>query len=60
MENVMPIISEGINSLHSEKNTEDSSHQALTNFSFSEFFYLRFSSTKLKFYQVNRFFELII
>ena len=38
MENATSIISEGINSLHSEKNTGDSSHQALIKFSFSEFF----------------------
>ena len=46
MENVTSIISEGINSLHSEKNTGDSSHQALTNFSFSEFFISDFRQNK--------------
>ena len=47
MENVTSIISQGINSITVytmvKKNTGDSSHQALTNFSFSELFCNRFS-----------------
>ena len=52
----MSIISEGIksiNSLHSEKNTGDSSHQALTNFSFSKKITTDFRQNKfLKFHHV--------
>ena len=66
----MSIISQGINSLHSEKNTGDSSHQALTNFSFSEFFISDFRQNKfsnflmgnniVKFWNYRNIFHIII
>jgi hypothetical protein len=37
VENVKSFFSKNKKSTHNEKNSEDSSHQALTNFSFSEF-----------------------
>jgi hypothetical protein len=48
METVKSFFSENKNSIHNENKSRDSSHQALTNFSFSEFIFSDFRHNKFQ------------